>query len=166
MKNYILQTIIVALLVALVLGASCSTKKAAHTVRDMDVITMVEKALQGGKDYAQKFFIKLEPVHFPTAGFNPRGQNLNILKENTKWLMDNPDTTVILEGHCDERGPAEYNLKLGDLRARSIKSYLVQNGITADRFGAIVSHGEKKPIDKSHTYEAWKKNRRVEFIVH
>ncbi|MFH1874101.1 MAG: OmpA family protein [Pseudomonadota bacterium] len=166
MKNYILQTFVIALLVSLVMGASCATKKAAHTVRDMDVIEMVEKALQGGADYAQKFFIKLQPVHFPTAGFQPQGQEFNTLKENTKWLMDNPNTMVILEGHCDERGGNEYNLKLGDLRARSIKSYLVQNGITADRFGAIVSHGEERPVAKEHTHQAWQKNRRVEFIIH
>jgi peptidoglycan-associated lipoprotein len=67
---------------------------------------------------------------------------------------------VVAEGHCDERGAAEYNLALGDRRARAAVDYLVSIGIPPNRF-SVVSYGAELPADPSHNESAWSKNRRV-----
>ena len=70
----------------------------------------------------------------------------------------------LLVGHTDERGSNQYNLMLGDKRARSVLRYFVEAGLDADRF-LILSKGETEPIDPSHHPAAWKKNRRVEIFI-
>lgn len=86
------------------------------------------------------------------------------LKRKAEWLRANPDATVTIEGHCDERGTNEYNLALGDRRAESAKSFLVDLGIAPDRLTTI-SYGEERPVDPRHNEEAWAKNRRAHFVV-
>jgi len=85
------------------------------------------------------------------------------MKANAAWLSANPSRGVIVEGHCDERGTAEYNMALGERRANIAKDYLVRIGVDAARV-ETVSYGEEKPIDPGHTQEAWAKNRRVHFV--
>jgi peptidoglycan-associated lipoprotein len=70
---------------------------------------------------------------------------------------------ITVEGHCDERGTIEYNLALGDRRARAVRKYLARLGVDASRLD-IVSKGELEPADPGHNEEAWAKNRRAEFI--
>jgi len=77
-------------------------------------------------------------------------------------LNDFPGATVVIEGHCDERGSAEYNLGLGDRRATSAKEYLVQMGVPADRL-KTVSYGKERPQCTEHEESCWQKNRRVHF---
>jgi peptidoglycan-associated lipoprotein len=77
-------------------------------------------------------------------------------------LSDFPTHTVILEGHCDERGSAEYNLALGDRRATATKAYLGQLGVAAERLEAI-SYGKEQPQCTTSDEECWQKNRRVHF---
>ena len=86
------------------------------------------------------------------------------LKRKAKWLMAHPDVTVIIEGHCDERGTNEYNMALGDRRAQSAKNYLVDLGIASRRLTTI-SYGEEKPLDPGHNETAWAKNRRDQFVI-
>ena len=71
---------------------------------------------------------------------------------------------MTIEGHCDERGTDEYNLALGDRRANSAKSFLVDLGISPRRLTTI-SFGEERPLDPRHNEEAWAKNRRCEFVI-
>jgi peptidoglycan-associated lipoprotein len=139
---------------------ACSTKKAASTIHNVDVKEAVQKALAGGQEYIEIFFIRLEPVHFPTASDKPLASEKQVLENNTRWLKDNPYTIITLEGHCDERGGKEYNLSLGDRRARNIKTYLIKHGIDHNRIGAVLSLGEEQPKDKGHNRAAWQKNRR------
>ena len=72
--------------------------------------------------------------------------------------------TVIVEGHCDERGTAEYNLALGERRAVAARAYLVSLGIAAERL-RTVSYGKEFPFDPGHDEAAWAKNRRAHFVV-
>ena len=74
------------------------------------------------------------------------------------------DVTVTIQGHCDERGTNEYNLALGDRRADSTKTFLVDLGISASRL-TTVSYGEERPVDPRHNEEAWAKNRRAHFVI-
>lgn len=86
------------------------------------------------------------------------------LKAKAAWLMANPNVTVTIEGHCDERGTSEYNMALGDRRARSARSYLMDLGIRSRRMTTI-SYGEEKPIALGHNEAAWAKNRRAQFVI-
>ena len=87
-------------------------------------------------------------------------ESLNKLGE---WLLKNTSVQVLVEGHCDERGTAEYNLALGERRAHAAKQYLVQLGVNADRISTL-SYGKERPIDPGHTEAAWSKNRRDHFL--
>jgi peptidoglycan-associated lipoprotein len=80
-----------------------------------------------------------------------------ILKQNSSWV-------VTVEGHCDERGTAEYNLALGDRRAAAAVAYLRSLGIPADRL-KTVSYGKEFPFDPGHDEAAWSKNRRAHFVI-
>ena len=75
-----------------------------------------------------------------------------------------PDRTVAIEGHCDERGSAEYNLGLGDRRASTAKDFLVQLGVPADKL-KTVSYGKERPQCTESNEECWQKNRRAHFVA-
>ena len=87
-----------------------------------------------------------------------------ILKKKAEYLINNTDVTVTIEGHCDERGTNEYNLALGDRRAASAKTFLMDIGIEGSRLNCI-SYGEERPVDPGHNEEAWAKNRRGHFTI-
>jgi peptidoglycan-associated lipoprotein len=86
------------------------------------------------------------------------------LNENLQWLNANPAARIIIEGHCDERGTAEYNLGLGERRAKATKDYLVAAGIDVKRI-RTVSFGKERPFVAGHDESAWKWNRRAHFVV-
>jgi peptidoglycan-associated lipoprotein len=85
------------------------------------------------------------------------------LKTNFNWIQANTANSVIIEGHCDERGTSEYNLALGERRANSAKDYIVNLGVAPARI-KTVSYGEEKPFAAGSTEEAWAQNRRAHFV--
>jgi peptidoglycan-associated lipoprotein len=97
---------------------------------------------------------------FDSSSLNSSGrQNAEF---NAEVLRENSDVKVVLEGHADERGTAEYNLALGAERARAVKEVLTSLGIPASRL-ETVSYGEEVPLDSGHDESAWAQNRRVHF---
>lgn len=84
------------------------------------------------------------------------------LDMKAKWMQINPGVTVIIEGHCDNRGTAEYNLALGEARAKIVKDYMTALGIGSNRM-EIVSYGEEHPLVDGEGEAAWSKNRRAHF---
>jgi len=88
-------------------------------------------------------------------------QNLN---KKAQWLKDFPAAKALIEGHCDERGSAEYNLALGQKRADAAMNYLTSLGINANRISTI-SYGKEKPLDTGSNEAAWAKNRRAHFVL-
>ena len=88
----------------------------------------------------------------------------NQLDENVQWMMENPNATIIIEGHCDERGTSEYNIALGERRAESAKNYMANAGVDLSRM-QTVSYGEERPFNPDHDEAAWVKNRRAHFVV-
>lgn len=86
------------------------------------------------------------------------------LENNAKWMEKNSGVNVIVEGHCDERGSVEYNLALGERRAKAAKEYLVSYGIAAGRLTTI-SYGKERPFDPGHDENAWAQNRRAHFVA-
>jgi peptidoglycan-associated lipoprotein len=115
------------------------------------------------KEAARNMFLTEDIFfEFDSSALLPDAQM--ILKKKAEWLINNPDVTVTIEGHCDERGTNEYNLALGDRRAESIKTFLMDLGIAGSRLNCI-SYGEERPVDPRHNEEAWAKNRRGHFTI-
>lgn len=96
-----------------------------------------------------------------SAALNASAQQL--LSAHSRWLKDT-HRPAVLEGHCDERGTIEYNLALGEQRARAVYDYLVNLGVPASQM-KTVSLGKERPFDPGHSEDAWAKNRRVHFAV-
>lgn len=105
----------------------------------------------------------LQKIHFDFDKYNIKSEYEGTLKGNADWLQKNKKTSVI-EGHCDERGTAEYNIALGDRRAKSAKNYLSNLGLEASRM-STVSYGEERPIAACHNESCWWQNRRDEFVA-
>lgn len=103
-------------------------------------------------------------VHFDYDKYNIRDEDKDLLNKNAKWLNLNSKVKVVVEGHADERGEAEYNLALGDKRAKIVVKFLESLGISKDRL-STVSYGKEKPLDPGHSESAWAKNRRAEFKI-
>lgn len=108
---------------------------------------------------------ELQRVYFDYDKYNLRPDALATLENNLKWFKANPDKRVLIEGHCDERGTEEYNLSLGDKRAKEVMGWLMKNDVKADRLYTI-SYGEQYPVDPGHNESAWSKNRRAVFKVY
>ena len=87
-----------------------------------------------------------------------------LLQDQVAWLKQYSDVSVIVEGHCDERGTREYNLALGEQRATAVRDYLVIQGIDPDRI-KVISYGKEKPAVVGSNSMAWSKNRRAVTII-
>ncbi|HIC11691.1 MAG TPA: peptidoglycan-associated lipoprotein Pal [Candidatus Pelagibacter sp.] len=141
------------LLLSLVLSA-CATQKAVKIDSKIqgDVYTgtdSVKYLADGVKD--RIFFATNESV-LTTA-------SRDTLRKQAAWLRKNSEVTVVLEGHCDERGTREYNLALGERRANAAKDYLMTYGVASDRI-SVISYGKERPVDSGSSPLAWSKNRR------
>jgi len=102
-------------------------------------------------------------IYFDFDKFELSPESLETLNGLATMLKSNPEIKVQIEGHCDERGTTEYNLALGERRAKAALDYLASQGIDAARL-STVSYGKEKPADPGHNEEAWSKNRRDEFM--
>ena len=107
---------------------------------------------------------ELADVFFDFDKYDIRPADAKTLDSNANWLKSNPNHLVLIEGHCDERGTNEYNLALGERRAKSTMNYLVSQGVQANRI-TIISYGEERPQCTEHTESCWAKNRRAHFLV-
>ena len=103
-------------------------------------------------------------IHFAFDSYELRVEARQKLKGKAEILDRYSGIDLVIEGHCDERGTDEYNLALGERRARAAYEFLVLLGIDPDRL-RIISYGEERPLDPGHDEEAWAKNRRCEFRV-
>ncbi len=103
-------------------------------------------------------------IHFAFDRYDLNAEARNILGGLADWLSKQSAWVVTIEGHCDERGTAEYNMALGERRAEAAAAYLSSLGIPKDRI-ATISYGEERPLDPRSNEEAWAKNRRGHFVV-
>jgi peptidoglycan-associated lipoprotein len=107
----------------------------------------------------------LEKVYFDFDSYVLSAAARDTLDKNAAYLLKkNPAVKVQIEGHCDERGSDEYNLALGEKRAKAALNYLVTLGVPASRI-SFISYGKEKPADPGHDEAAWTKNRRDEFVI-
>ena len=105
----------------------------------------------------------LKDIYFDFDKYDIRPGDAKILDSNATWLKAN-NNLVLIEGHCDERGTNEYNLALGERRAKATMNYLVSQGVQAGRI-TIISYGEERPICTEHNEACWAKNRRAHFLT-
>jgi len=105
----------------------------------------------------------LRTINFDFDQFSLSATAKAVRAENARQLLENPEVSVRIEGHCDERGTVEYNLALGERRAMVTRDYLTNYGISANRI-TVLSYGKERPLDSRHAPDAWDKNRRAEFL--
>ena len=105
----------------------------------------------------------LDAVYFDFDDYAVRSDMRTALQANVDCLKSRPDYRIRIEGHCDERGTEEYNLALGENRARSIRDFLRDMGVDPSRM-EIISYGEDRPADTGHAERAWSRNRRGELV--
>jgi peptidoglycan-associated lipoprotein len=106
----------------------------------------------------------LKPLFFALDQSDVDADGQKLLQENAAVMKKYPGWQITIEGHCDERGTAEYNLALGERRALAAKNYLVSLGIPADKI-KTVSYGKEFPFDPGHDDNAWSLNRRAHFVI-
>jgi peptidoglycan-associated lipoprotein len=152
--NKFYRNTFLVLLLSLVLSA-CATQQKAGKIDSQiqgDVYTgtdTVKYLADGVKD--RVFFATNESV-LTTA-------SRDTLRKQAAWLRKNSEITVVLEGHCDERGTREYNLALGERRANAAKDYLMTYGVASNRI-SVISYGKERPVDSGSNPLSWSKNRR------
>jgi peptidoglycan-associated lipoprotein len=106
----------------------------------------------------------LQTICFDYDKYFIRDDAKSVLQAGAAWLKKFKTAKILIEGHCDERGTEDYNLALGEKRAKSTMDYLSSLGISADRMKTL-SYGKSQPIDMGHDETAWQKNRRAQFLV-
>ncbi len=113
---------------------------------------------------AGKLNAALEKIYFDFDSYNLSSDARSALQKNMGVIKNSSATVVRIEGNCDERGSAEYNLALGEKRAKSAMQYLVTSGIPAERL-SVISYGKERPAVQGNDESAWSKNRRDEFVI-
>jgi peptidoglycan-associated lipoprotein len=125
----------------------------------------IDTMRRGGGDLPTRIS-SLQDVYFDYDKNDVGAEAQSVLAQNATALKaifaDFPNANIVIEGHCDERGSAEYNLGLGDRRASSVKEYLVQLGVPAEKLNTI-SYGKERPQCTEQNESCWQKNRRAHF---
>lgn len=130
-----------------------------------------ERAAKAGKNQESKIEAAapaaidvLKDIYFDFDKSSIRPDARETLKANADYILKNKAAGIVVEGHCDERGTAEYNMALGQKRAQEAKKYLVNLGVKGSSI-KTVSYGKERPIDPGHDEDAWAKNRRDHFVI-
>ncbi len=118
--------------------------------------------LNGDSDTNKAGALKTVYFDFNSAGLS--GDTKETLNNNATYLKSNPTVKVQVEGHTDERGGVQFNLALGEKRAKGVREYLIGQGVEGSRITTI-SLGKEKPVSFGHDEESWSKNRRANFVV-
>lgn len=106
----------------------------------------------------------LADVYFDFDRAVIRPGDARVLDKNAAWLLEHPEILVLIEGHCDERGTYEYNIALGERRARAARNHLMARGVSADRI-ATISYGKERPTCTVASEACWSRNRRAHFLT-
>lgn len=122
---------------------------------------MEEQAAKAAADTAGT---DLEDIYFGFDSWKIVEKAKQALERDTAWLIANPDKKLTIEGHCDERGTLEYNLVLGEKRAKAVKQYLAELGVDTGRL-QVTSFGKEKPFCQEHQESCYQKNRRGHLVV-
>lgn len=143
---------------------ACASKKPENKVDDSVAgDTNVERIeINGDSDHTSAG--GLRTVHFGYDSSALSSSETEVLKKNAVYLKANPAVVIQVEGHCDERGGRQYNLALGEKRARTVKDLLRAHGVHKSRVKTI-SYGNEKPLMEGNDDSSWSKNRRANFVI-
>ncbi|RJP45659.1 MAG: peptidoglycan-associated lipoprotein Pal [Desulfobacteraceae bacterium] len=136
---------------------------AQQRIREQELERIRQQEAAQKQETVRQQFVS-QNIHFGFDDASLTTEARGVLMEKAAWLRANPGVIVTIEGHCDDRGTAEYNIALGQRRAQSIKTFLVNAGIDASRL-RTVSFGEERPLDPGKTEEAYARNRRGQFEI-
>jgi peptidoglycan-associated lipoprotein len=162
----------IALLFSIVLLSGCestTTKPADETVASTDASSqgagsgsgMSESGMGGGDaSQADAALREVRTFYFDFDQYTLKAEAQAPLAAHAAFLAANPSAKIRIEGHCDERGTTEYNMALGERRAKAVERFLTINGVSAGQL-EVVSYGEERPVDAGHDESAWAKNRRA-----
>ncbi len=103
-------------------------------------------------------------IYFDYDQYDIRADAVTVLQDISSWMLKNTSSNLLIEGHCDDRGTSEYNLALGDRRAKAVRDYLAALGVRSARM-EILSYGEEQPLCLEASESCWTKNRRAHFVV-
>ncbi|MCB0318553.1 MAG: OmpA family protein [Bdellovibrionales bacterium] len=166
MKRALFISVFLTTLMLMAIG--CSSKKSGLNGSDIDGMSESDLNYQREARYGDGSVPTAEgegmfrDVRFNYDSAQISGEGLQNIEYNAQLLQDNPNIRIQLEGHCDERGTAEYNMALGQERAKSVQDVLLSYGVASNRIQTI-SYGEEVPLDPALNEQAFAKNRRVHF---
>ncbi|KPK75089.1 MAG: hypothetical protein AMJ89_04855 [candidate division Zixibacteria bacterium SM23_73] len=163
--------VLLVVVLALVLLASCGPKeKIMEEEPEAPVVTEPEQPPaepEIPREEVERELVTqedLQPIYFDFDKYDLRPGDREILNRNSQVLKENPTVKIRIEGNCDERGTVEYNLALGERRARAAMEYLINLGVAAGRI-SIISYGKERPKYPGHNEGVWSKNRRDDFMI-
>lgn len=162
-SNALLAAVVVGLSGAVVLAGCSSTSDAGSSEEGLvpSPTDTTEGSGSAGKDALEA--AGLSTVYFDFDSYVLTSESRDSLRKAAESLKTNSAARIQIEGHCDERGSNEYNLALGEKRARAVEEFLVNQGVSADQLSTI-SYGEERPAVPGSDEDSWAKNRRAEFV--
>ncbi len=146
---------LIAAFAAVALVSGCASN--APVEEDVNVNVAVEEGQESVMNAKDR-------VYFGFDQYNLTNEAMEVLQEQARFLVDNPEASVVVEGHTDDRGTRDYNLALGERRAVSVKNYLIANGVDAGRI-RVISYGKERPAVVGANEAAWAQNRRAVTVV-
>lgn len=146
---------LIAAFAAVALVSGCASN--APVEEDVNVNVAVEEGQESVMNAKDR-------VYFGFDQYNLTNEAMEVLQEQARFLVDNPEASVVVEGHTDDRGTRDYNLALGERRAVSVKNYLIANGVDAGRI-RVISYGKEHPAVVGANEAAWAQNRRAVTVV-
>jgi peptidoglycan-associated lipoprotein len=161
-RNWVVVLIAAVFTAAVVACAGSQMSKSEGGASAQNPAVQEQKAPAGSGAQAGDYDFENVRFDFNKSGIRP--EDRKILAGHAGYLLKNRKANIIIEGYCDERGSAKYNIALGERRAKEAKKYLVNAGVSAKRI-KTVSFGKEKPIDPAHNEVAWAKNRRDQFVL-
>ena len=165
MKHFLNKTGSLSLILALVFSFGCSSsKKNASTEAAYSGDTVKETGFEVNGDSDSGTAGALRTVYFALDSSSLGSDSKATLEANAQFLSENSSVKIQVEGHADERGGVQYNLALGERRAKTLKNYLIGLGVASNRID-IVSYGKERPLEFGHGEGSWSKNRRGNFVV-
>ncbi|MDH5414735.1 MAG: peptidoglycan-associated lipoprotein Pal [Flavobacteriaceae bacterium] len=158
-KSFLSILMLVSLIIA---GCAETAKKQDGGASLDDVGASAALDLQGSSD--ENTAGPLQTIFFDFDSSRLTSSAKTTLEQNSMWLKGASSVDIQIEGHCDERGGQQYNLALGERRAKAVKGYLEALGVSTSRI-SVISYGKEKPIAFGHDESAWSKNRRANFVI-
>lgn len=158
-KDRVMRNALSALCLTIVTLAACAPKQQPQAAASAQPVSTVTPGTQEDLvgNVGDRVFFDFDKSNL--EGHGPRtGSNMNVLTRQVAWLKTYGKNAVQIAGNCDERGTEEYNLALGERRARAVRSYMVANGIAPARVTTI-SYGKERPVALDSTEDAWSQNR-------